>query len=312
VPGPGAAAAAQAIFAHFKQSNSPLRIGSVRNSSESDQRIIVTGSEGWTLDIKGDGTSVRMANTDYLFASPRVSRDNKPTAESLEALGRAFIASELKDFVRLSSADTLVALRTLYQVESDQQIGKAEVHQEVTAATIMFGRKVDGVSVVGAGSKVSVTFANDGMPVAFSYDWPEYRANGRVQKVLPIEAIRERSSACASRRPTSASVELRRFECGYVDVGARLSRRDPSAPIQSGCFAHYVGTQAAPDATGKPSADPKSPVEDVATAEPIPIGEDVEVDRGWPHAAALAAHGDVCAVSQLSSAIVPGSAAAAR
>jgi hypothetical protein len=163
--------------------------------------------------------------------------------------------------------------------------GATVVTQEVVAATIVFGRKHQGVDIVGAGSKVMVTFANDQQPVAFAYDWPEYVDAGKSQAVLSPDLIWARSTSLATMRFPATSVAVRRFECGYFDPGARFSKRDPSAVIQAACVAHYVGSQ--------PATQSGVPGVDEAVGDPIPIGVTVEPDAGWPHATVLRAFGDV-------------------
>jgi len=284
LPGKGAVQAARALQTKFAAGSS-FAIAGAGKETQDAKRFRIEGPQGaWSINIKGDGTAANVSRYDYLKTSPRVAPAQRLSAADLEKLGRQFIAKELSEFVKLDASDELVALKTQYQVESTGK-GASTVREEVAAATIVFGRKHLGVDVVGAGSKVMVTFANDHQPVAFAYDWPEYVDTGRTQAILSPDLIWARSIALATMRFAATSVAVRRFECGYFDPGARFSKRDKNAPIQAACVAHYVGSQAPTQAgaTGR----------DEAVGDPIPIGVTVEADAGWPHATAVRTFGDV-------------------
>jgi hypothetical protein len=293
LPGAGAQAVARALSAKFG-AGSKLQLAGKGTESVNPGRVRIDGADGaWGIDVKGDGSAARVQRYDYLKTAPRVAPQQRIASAELEALGRQFIATDLRDFVRVTSDDELVALKTEYQVESAGQ-GPTLAREEVAAATVVFGRKRKGVDIVGAGSKIMVTFANDRQPVAFSFDWPEYVETGKVQRVQSIDLIRERVTALSSMRFQAASVTIRRFECGYFDAGARTRTRDLSASIQSACLVHYVGSSA----TGKPgSIGP-----DEGVMDPIPAGELVEADTAWPHAAAVRQYGDICRQSPVAGA----------
>jgi len=254
--------------------------------------------------LKGDGSAAKVSNYDYLDKSLRVLPTDRPQLDILETMGRRFVETELKDFVRLGKDEELVPMKTEYQID-DEGRGNETLKEELVASTIIFGRRVGGVDVLGAGSKVMVTFANDGIPVAFAYDWPEYRATGQKQDVLDISLIRERASALATMRFGSESVDIRRFECGYVDRGARRARSDLQAPIQAGCWVTYVGSRTAPNYVPKAGDHPSYGIQQTATGDAIPAGKTVEMDYDWPHVINIIEHGDVCAVSELTPAIIP-------
>ena len=142
--------------------------------------------------------------------------------------------------------------------------------EQVLASTVVFTRSVGGVAVVGPGSKIAVTFANDGTPVAFDVDWAPYYTAGPVQAVLPVDRILGRSRALGS----SASEEkLDRMECGYLDLGGR--KRSSGALLQAGCFLQL--SIRTPDEEGHFLT---------GLVEAVPAGAVVLPDPSWPEAPA--------------------------
>ena len=203
--------------------------------------------------------------------------------EELESLGRRFIESELKDVVVVGSGEALMPLFTEYQIAGGgpARDGAPPIEEKVMAATVIFGRTVDGVSVVGPGSKVAVMFANDSQPVGFDYDWPAYQKTGRGQRVLPLPDIRKRANDVGVTKAGALGVQVERVECGYFDGGSR--RRDAAAPVQAACVFQYVQrTIVDVDENRK---DPASGHLTAAFIEAIPAGDVVERDRGWLQAA---------------------------
>jgi len=151
----------------------------------------------------------------------------------------------------------------------------------VHASTVVFGRTVDGLPVVGPGSKVAVIFANDGQPVGFDYDWAPYAETGETQRILPVDEIRRRGAEYSPFDADDQEVQDLHFECGYVDFGAR--KRDPGSLLQGGCMRHGVK---------KWIVDPKAHAKDqgsghtmMATLDFFPAGEKMQTDATWEQAA---------------------------
>jgi hypothetical protein len=220
----------------------------------------VTGDH-WSLEIKGDADSARfqdlqVAGRAHSLAKPLAQ---KMSAAELEKAGRAFIAAKLGSVIVLEPGEGLVPVRTDYRIEGGQDIKTREITRSVVANRIVFGRTVDGVPVVGGGSTVVVTFANDRSVESFAYDWPKYhKANlqavvdtgeilHRVQKVIgvrtgvsaPTFPVRvPKTSGTAFPIPLTTDTMLQKLECGYYDPG--VGARDPSAAVQPGCVYHAV------------------------------------------------------------------------
>lgn len=249
----------------------------------------------WT-DYKGDGSSFHIVSRDHLSGAKKVAPEERLKLDELEKLGRSFIEQELADVVEIDGAE-LVALKSEYEAE-DGGNEKETTKEQVVANTIIFGRTIGGAHVVGAGSKIAVEFANDATPVAVFVDWPRYEKVGKDQRVLGIDALNERVSACGAAGLKDGQVQLDRFECGYVDLGARRRNRDERAIVQAGCFAHYSGKTQLGDAATKGELTS-------AAVEAVPAAEQVEPDDGWPRAIALASNGDRCAHTAVTAALLP-------
>ena len=165
----------------------------------------------------------------------------KISAAELEQKGRIFIAANLASEVVLGPDEELVALRADYRTEGGQDLATGVITQAVVASRIVFGRTVHGIPVVGNGSKVILTFTNDGSLESFRYDWPTYRVVSsqslvdageilsRVQKVVstragvaaPITAAVAPSSVTAPYPvELTPNTKLKALDCGYYDAGS--------------------------------------------------------------------------------------------
>lgn len=236
---------------------------------------------GWILEVAGDGRKARYRNFAYLegAANPRVPLASRPKQDDLEAKGRHFISVELRDAVRLGQGEELVPLFAEYQVAGggSTAAGARPVPETVAGANVVYGRTIDGVHVIGPGSKVRILFGSDGTIGGFDFDWPEYTRTGASQRVVPVGDVRKRVGHLAGVDIGSADVRVERMECGYFDHGA--DRRDPAAPLQSAC-AVFTVQQRIVDAAVH-ARDPESGHITVAKVSVVPAGETVEPDGQW-------------------------------
>jgi hypothetical protein len=215
------------------------------------------------------------------------------TAETLEARGRAFVEQTLGRVITLQQDERMVVATTSRRTEGGVAPGGRDARSAVVAYRIVFGREIGGIPVVGAGSKVTVTFLNDGSVESFRYDWPAYRSIGRDQALAaPAEVLRRLQRVLATRTGTEVyraieapprldaikgpiklgtTVELQDMRCGYYDPGFAL--RDPDASIQAGCYYHVV------DSRGD-----RDQVTSAGYAGAVPAGASVERDTRWPEA----------------------------
>ncbi len=258
------------------------------------QRSRLQGN-GWHLDVFGDGTLAEFADDRQheRAHAQGVDAAQAMSQQALETAGRAYIARSLASVITLGPGEALVAEATYSRVDGGSDAAGHVDAPKTTANRIVFTRELDGVPVVGNGSKVILTFLNDGSLESFRYDWPRYVATGRTQAPLAASTLLQRvqrvvgarvgavsaqsidlaSAASGSPLDLGAGIALQRFECGYYDAG--LLSRDASAPVQAGCAYHALHTIGGelPTTAGYSGAVP-------AAQKPMP-------DARWPEVALL-------------------------
>lgn len=281
MPGPGMRNAARVLESMFQQGGlGGITTQGKQQEQEQVNHISMIGDD-WFLNIYGDGTAVRYRNYGYLDGKSTLAVPvaERPDNATLRKLGEQFIARTLADIVVLGSNETLVPLFTEYQISGggSTQRGAPRDPEMVTASTVVFGRSVDGIPVVGAGSKVAIIFANDSTPAGFDIEWGRYEPTGRMQKVLPLQGIQQRGRKLASLPMDSPEVTVKRFECGYFDAGVR--KRDMNAPVQGGCFMQYFERSVIDEKAHR--RDPNSGHIISAYADAIPAGDPPAPDRSW-------------------------------
>lgn len=274
VAGPDKETVAQQVLQAFAASTGITTAGS--HAVEADEeRLSVAGEDGWFLTVYGDGTRISYRNETLLDSRPELALplEERLSQDQLESLGRGFVSQHLEAFVKIGEGEELVPSFTEFQVQGggSTEPGGLTEREQVLASTVVFTRTVGGLSVVGPGSKIAVTFANDGTPVALHVDWAEYGATGEMQEVLPVEEILARSDALNG----AGDEKLEHIECGYFDLGGR--KRDAAAPLQAGCFLQV--TVETPIEGGHVLA---------GIVEAVPAGLEVLADESWPEALKLA------------------------
>jgi hypothetical protein len=263
-----------------------------KTSRESERgRVLVTGRD-WRLTVFRDGSAAEFINQ----AAATRAHDKKAepsramTFAQLQSAGRDFISRALADTIVLGPAERLEPELTSARMEGGVAVDGTSAYSAVVANRIVFTREINGIPVVGAGSKVTITFLNDGSVESFRYDWPQYTATERVQATADVAEILKRVQRVAGIRTdrnfvrdsdkASASIELdgkatlQRLACGYYDPG--VMAREAEAPVQAGCYFHVVYTRGEGDFITRS-----------ARSGAVPAGQRFEADRSWPEAAAL-------------------------
>jgi hypothetical protein len=231
-----------------------LRPASAYQSIKVGAKLRITGTQ-WSLEVEGDGSAAEyqdLAVEEQAHSLGKPLSAEMPAAE-LEQRGRAFIASNLASEIVLGADEELVALRTDYRNEGGQDAATGEISRAVVANRIVFGRTLHGVPIVGNGSKVILTFTNDGSLESFRYDWPAYQVAAtqtvvdsgeilsRVQKVVSARngvAAPRYGVLVPSRGHAASPVELtpnsqlQKLDCGYYDAGSRARQ---TQSVQPGC-----------------------------------------------------------------------------
>jgi hypothetical protein len=216
------------------------------------------------------------------------------SASALESAARAFIASHLASLVVLQNGETLVPVTTAYRIEGGQNVKSGAITTDMVVANrIVLGRVINGVPVVGGGSTITMTFANNGEVESFRYDWPQYATTGTVQSsVSPGDILSRVQNAVSSKSKVPvrtavngatvypvdlvSGIQLQKLECGYYDPGVLV--RDAKAPVQMGCFYHALSTSAGPS---------QGDVVNAGIAGAVPAASAVEPDAKWQEAAAI-------------------------
>lgn len=264
-----------------------------RASREGQRGRILVSTSDWRLTIFGDGSAAEFVN---LVASAKAHENRleparKMSPDALQAAGRDFIGRYLRDSIVLGPAERLEPETTSARTEGGVAADGTSSYSAVVANRIVFTREIDGIPVVGAGSKVTITFLNDGGIESFRYDWPQYVATDRMQATVDVSEILNRVSRTVGLRAQNLQREgeqstlspeqtrrskttLQRLACGYYDPG--VMARNPDAPIQTGCYYHLVETRGEGDFVTK-----------AARSGAVPAGQRVEIDSRWPEAARM-------------------------
>jgi len=267
---------------------------SLRTRSPGDLIDVTTSS--WSLHVLADGSGARFRDLEVEKRAYPLARSisQKTSPESLVRAGRAYIAANLAPVIVLGSEEELVPIRADYRIEGDQNLATGEVTRSVLASRIVFGRSIRGVPIVGGGSRVVLTFTNDGALESFQYDWPKYETAaqqarsligvedilGRVQRVIgvrtgvPLSTFSDRGLAAQAPNYIAELMRgtiLEKLECGYYDPG--VPARDSAVPIQPGCVYQVMYRGDEGDRAGFSGA--------------VPGSTQIEADPSWIESAIL-------------------------
>jgi hypothetical protein len=248
----------------------------------------------WSLQVLGDGAAARFRDVEVGKRAHSLAREDaqKTSAESLVRAAHDYISANLASVIVLGPEERLVPLRTDYRIEAGQDLKIQKVTRSVVANRVVFGRTIRDIPIVGGGSKVVLTFANDGSLESFQYDWPKYET-GSARPVVNLAGIVERmqrvvglrmgvpASMFSAREPKGQGpgygielikgAVLQRLECGLYDPG--FAARDTSAPVQPGCVYNVVSQG---DAGGR-----------VGLTGAVPGAVRIEPDARWPESVML-------------------------
>lgn len=262
-----------------------LRPLSAHQSASVGGALRTTGDQ-WLLQVSSDGTAAEFRDLAVEASAHSLGKpiSEKMNAGEMEQKGRAFIAAHLTSNIVLGKGEQLVALRADYRSEGGQDLATGKTDSAVVANRIVFGRTINGVPVVGNGSKVMITFTNDGSVESFRYDWPTYQAGSaetvvgpgevlsRLQKVVgvrtgdsPVSVAAVPSNAAKAFPLTlTPNAQLQALECGFYDSGSPARKTNA---VQPGCT--YLAVSH--DANGMRSG----------VAGAVPAATSFSSDPGW-------------------------------
>lgn len=225
-------------------------------------------TSAWVLQVTGEGNRVRFGSSkDGLRRSP----DGLPYSEVF-GIAEDALRNELSPLVPLRDNEALVPIGRYDVKVSTSAPDGTRVTKEILESVAHFGRSVEGVMVVGPGSRAMVTLDNDGRVTGFDLDWSEYEPTEILQPTLSIEDIDARLIVLEKAGVLTPYREQSYVACGYYDPGTA------GAPftqlIQPGCAYRFVIMS-----DGEPSG-----TLDLG----IPAGEMFVGDAGWPESVVLA------------------------
>jgi hypothetical protein len=264
-----------------------LRPGSAYQSARQGSKLHITGKE-WSLDVTADGSGAEYQDHAVGARAHSLGKPlpEKMSAAELEQKGRAFVDANLASQIMLGSDEELIPVRADYRTEGGRDLTTGEITHAVVASRIVFGRTLHGVPFVGNGSKVIITFTNDGSLESFRYDWPKYQTAAsqnvvdageilsRVQKVIEVRNGVTAPTSGVTVPSTEGeaypvaltpNTRLQALDCGYYDAGSFAERTTQS--IQPGCT--YVTV----------SQDENGMRDGYAGA--VPAGSQFEQDPAW-------------------------------
>lgn len=218
---PGRAAVMAQLLSRF----APTGTNAIAANSpiiRTDADFAMATGDGWFLEVRGEGDWIRYRNHGYITGpkNKTISTEAKPAVSTLESLARNVVKNELAPFVQLAAGEELQAWTASY-LASMSTDATGIVNREVAASRIIFTRVIDGVPVLGSGSKVSVILANDGTLVGFDVDWPALKRSVTRAATVDIGTIRKRADQALGIGAGAKRPEERVFECGYYDPGVQ-------------------------------------------------------------------------------------------
>lgn len=243
-------------------------------TSEVDGMRLIESEDGTTL-IRRKEFSLRVLNHGHAFRlvshrNDYGKYDNAPAKideDEAESIGRSLIKQW--GLVQPEELSQLAFLKTRYV----HFTGRAnDPEDRVVATTIHFGRKIEGVPVVGFhGSTIRIELIANGDVHSVDVDWTPIRTTEHQQSPLDLEGYHRRLTGLMMWRridgektdaPNDAiKVEISRQICGYFDAGAG---RSDALLMQLGCM---VASRTNGDSTPEVTF--------------VPIGETVVPEDGW-------------------------------
>jgi hypothetical protein len=178
----------------------------------------------------------------------------------------------------LQQNEIITFLGARYLRQGGGSVREPTSKESLLANIAIFGREVNGIPVIGSGSKMAIWLTPDEKVIGFDVDWPHYKPDGAGEALVSKDELIRRVEAVAVPLSGTEDATVRRFECGYVDLGA--TRRNSATPIQAGCAIAFHG----------PERDGTSPT--YARLEFVPAARTVYADAHWPLATHIAREGE--------------------
>jgi hypothetical protein len=273
---PGRQAVLDKLVAGFTGRVGKVFTGDIQNTKEGTDTTLASGN-GWFLEVDQKGEVFRYRNTDALN-KPGVGVPLAKRMSDADAIQRAekFIRSSLSDTVVLGAGETLNPWYVSFKIAVSGRASEVGVEPDkrVSAVKVVFTRAIDGIPVLGNGSKVTVFMTHDGEPAGFEVNWARLQRGAGDQKSLASAAAHERVSRVAHGNTGARNAATSTyFECGLYDSGIG----DAGVPLQPACLHTY---SLALPASGLVSR--------TARIDAVPIGTVVQREKSWAEAEVFA------------------------
>ena len=226
---------------------------------------LFVSTSAWALEVASDGNRIRLDRNLQGVAPPSV----RLSYDEVVRLAKDALENELSSLVPLGAGEALVPLSrsdVVYSAITADGLNRTDTILESTAR---FGRSVDGVTVVGPGSRAMVSLDSDGGVTGFDIDWSKYTATKTAQQTVTIEETKARLQKLEEQGLLTAQRTLSYIACGYYDAGTVAG--PVTEFIQPACVYHF-------------RIAPSDGALDVA----VPAGETYDAEPGWPESVALA------------------------
>jgi hypothetical protein len=273
---PGRQVVLEKLLAGFTGGVGKVFTGNVKDTKESLDATVASG-KGWFLEVDQKGEVFRYRNTDELnkvgVGVPLAQRMSD--ADAIERATK-FVRESLGDTVVLGEGETLNPWYVSFKIVVSGLASKVgeEPDKRVSAVKVVFTRAIDGVPVLGNGSKVTVFMTHDGNPAGFEVNWArlqrgtgEERSIGRSGAHERVSRV-EHANTAAREAATSTYLECGLYDSGIGEAGARL---------QSACLHSY---SLASPASGLVSR--------MSRIDAVPIGTVVQREKSWAEAEVFA------------------------
>jgi len=258
------------LSARFEAKAGAVSTADAAGLANTDGRLGLRG-KGWVLEVENQGETFRYRNTAELEGGARGPELNARMKDT-EATARAasFVNSNLSDLVTLASGETLEPWYVSYGISTAGRAAAdaGEPEQRVQAIKVVFTRAIDGIPVVGNGSKVTVFMKHDGTPVGFEANWSRFERTSKKQTSVARGSAEARIASFAhARLGVGQETSNDKVECGYYDPGQLAA----GGALQLACVHSY--TISLPESGLVPKT---------AWIDAVPVGAEVTADARWP------------------------------
>lgn len=178
-----------------------------------DTIMIRTGSEGIRM-IPELGYFVW--RTEELNIKEQLNNVNKFTDLQFITMAQNFITD--KKLVTLKDNEEL----SLFKIVHSYAATSKDKTEKIVTTTVIFGRKINGIFVIGAGSKIAISYNNLGELITLSINWKEISTEGNSFNLNTSAEIDNLLTVKLKGDVPETTDKL----CGYYDGGDKIQSLD--------------------------------------------------------------------------------------